>query len=425
MAANAILRRMSKCAVIFFAVAIAAALAGTPGSVALFTFTAPMTATMDLAVDVGTSVTVRCRVEYNATQRPPTVYLKKTFGNGTWLIATNDNIADLFAPLNRFTGSIIDNQQNGNDIYEWTITGLQLGDTGNYTCYTQTTYNSSSLSVSLNVTAEPTQLSLYINDEVQPQSMLPAVNKKALNIGQTYRIKCVATGSNPFPNVTLTSGTNVLPIDSTNMTTVRMNYVDAVAAVTRTKNISATWTMTNLNFGIAVKCTAGVKNPTAISNGFIPIAENALPNFVCPDQFDYDGKQAVLILTCKIFATDLSSYYVSWHNTTANMTVQGSKGVDIQAPRDSRYSLRVTAPQNDDTLWMMTLTINNANMIADLGKTSFHYVAIGNKGQAVHDVSIKSSMSGPISGGSLTVSPVGCLTLLMITIAMATLFSRQ
>jgi len=70
----------------------------------------------------------------------------------------------------------------------------------------------------------------------------------------------------------------------------------------------------------------------------------ALPNFNCPDQFDYDGKQPVLTLTCRIASSDLSSYFVSWRTTT-NMTVRGIKGSDVAAIGDSRYSLRVDGPQ--------------------------------------------------------------------------------
>jgi hypothetical protein len=76
----------------------------------------------------------------------------------------------------------------------------------------------------------------------------------------------------------------------------------------------------------------------------------ALPNFKCPDKFDYDGKQTVISLACSVASSDLSSYYITWRNTTANMTVTGTRGVDIQAPGDSRYVLRVNAPQVKDVI---------------------------------------------------------------------------
>jgi len=104
--------------------------------------------------------------------------------------------------------------------------------------------------------------------------------------------------------------------------------------------------------------------------------------------------------------------------------VTGTKGVDIQAPGDSRYVLRVNAPQVNDVWWTMALTINNANLIRDLDKITFRYVAIGSRGQAAHDVMIKSSMMpGPTSGGRLGTSTIGYVALL-ISIAMATMFSR-
>jgi len=92
---------------------------------------------------------------------------------------------------------------------------------------------------------------------------------------------CVASGSNPFPNVTLTSGTTVLTTDSANRTTVRMNYVDPTATVTRTLSVSASWTMTNQNVGSKITCNAGVKNPNATSNSFIVLADNGELRAAC------------------------------------------------------------------------------------------------------------------------------------------------
>jgi len=112
---------------------IAAASAATiPGRATLFTFTSPavISTATDALVDPGTTVTLRCQVVYSINSssviHAPSVQLKKTFGNGTWLIAENDVVKDQFTPLGRFAASAVDNQPNGIDVYEWTITSKKI-----------------------------------------------------------------------------------------------------------------------------------------------------------------------------------------------------------------------------------------------------------------------------------------------------------
>jgi hypothetical protein len=120
---------------------------------------------------------------------------------------------------------------------------------------------------------EPTQIGLYINDELQPQSPSVAINKKTLVLGQKYRLTCVASGGNPFPNVTLSGGNKVFTPSNMINTTSRADQ-SIFSPVNRTVSISVDWIMNSSYLGMPITCKAGVKNPMAISNSFIPLADN-------------------------------------------------------------------------------------------------------------------------------------------------------
>lgn len=413
-----------------FLAAIAVAAAGTDGRVTLFTFSSGMYSGQTTAlVDVGSSVNFRCRVEYNASMRAPTVSLKKTFPNATsHHVSTNDDIDDVFNGPQKFTVNPLDTVPNGADVYEWTIKNVTVGDSGIYVCYTNQ-LNFSSASVSLNVSVEPTHIDFYINDEKQPPSYPTSPFKKSVTIGQKLLLRCLASGGNPYPYVTLLSGSTAFDHQTNQTATVRQD-VAIPEAINRSTSVLVPLTMNKTYIGQPIVCTAGVKNTNALSYTVILVVDNVIPQFQCQDVMNYDPNQNSFSMVCKVFGPNVTSYYVNWQNTTKNMTIVGKQGVEIAAPDDGRYSLLVKPPmQGHDIWWTMTLNVNNAKTATDLTKNDYRFVAVNAWGQAVHTVNVQlgSAATRPPSvaaAGRLIWSTVGMMAALFCVVASA-IFHRM
>jgi CD80-like C2-set immunoglobulin domain len=127
--------------------------------------------------------------------------------------------------------------------------------------------------------AEPQVLSLYLNNELQTQSLPGAANKKLFDINKVYNVSCVASGGNPFPNVTIYSGSKLLtPISITYNTTV--SSPDVLGVVTRSTLVNVSIIMNVSHIGVPITCFAGLANPNGTSNAIIPISESGEFRFI-------------------------------------------------------------------------------------------------------------------------------------------------
>ena len=109
-----------------FVVGLANSSTVTPARVTQFTFypvAEPATLTVSQHLPVGSSVSFRCRAEYNSS-RTPSVRLRKTVNRIPFELATNEevNVDGLPSVLaDRISALIIDNNPNGVDVYQWNI----------------------------------------------------------------------------------------------------------------------------------------------------------------------------------------------------------------------------------------------------------------------------------------------------------------
>ena len=107
------------CVCVFVNMQTASAYAGM--NVTLFTFTTGQFNGLQSAmIDLGSSISFRCQITYN-TSRPPNAQLYRDFNGVKQHVATNDQIEDQFSLDGRYSSKIINNDPNGMDAYEWTI----------------------------------------------------------------------------------------------------------------------------------------------------------------------------------------------------------------------------------------------------------------------------------------------------------------
>lgn len=123
------------------------------------------------------------------------------------------------------------------------------------------------------ISAEPTQINFYVNDELLPASWPTAPIQKSLTVGQTYRLRCVASGANPFPNVSVSSGPTIFIPVLNETATVRQD-VAIPPAINRSTAVTVAFTMDKSYIGKPIVCTAGVKKVNATTYSFVPVVDN-------------------------------------------------------------------------------------------------------------------------------------------------------
>jgi hypothetical protein len=362
----------------------------------------------DILVEPGSTVSFRCRVSYDSSLNGPLVYFKKypiPVDDDTTL-ATRDEPNINIQFRGRFTATSINTGHPGIDEFEFTFTNVEVGDSANYTCSTRS--NSSGF-ISVNVSVEPTNIGFYVDNEWL-QINGTRNFKKTLILGQSYVLACNASGGNPFPNMSLsTSLGNQYTFTKDINWTYRedIDHNNFPGPLWRSRTVNTYFWMSKEYIGARVTCGAGAVNATTVTASFIAVADNASPQFNCSDTIFYDREKTTLSLTCGLYAVNLTEYFVEYINEDSTIGF-----VNSSTTGETRYSLHLTHPQEDDDVWsVMTLDIDDPQNFANLTKTQYKFIARNTKGQTVHSISVQYKI--PVSGSCQSV-----MSLMLTTIVL-------
>lgn len=408
-------------AVMLMALAVVGVRSATTGNVTNFTVNGNSSSYVQ--IQSGMKLQILCRVMYNTT--PPIVHIKKTdFSNHSWPLADNGEYAgDEVIPAD---WSVVDAAElvtlpPKTLEYIVTIYPTKNSDSGNYSCSVGTVKSR----ITVDVTTEATAATMTFNGQLLPTGQLQ--NSVQVTIGQAYSVSCNISGGNPYPTVNIsTSKGQLTPTQITTNWTAMSTAVN-MGFIRRATNATVQSLVFDASMlGKQVICAGGVNNPAAVSTYFIPISDAVVPQFQCTDKVMYPNKVMDLVISCQVFAPNLTSAYVRWTNSTKNNnTITAVLARSVSFVNDTRYALLVqvtpTATPSKTNYWYtMTLTVSHAHDIKDLGTISYQFVAANSMGQALHSVTVQLDSVSAVGGAPQNVlSMAGYLVTLLIAAVAA------
>lgn len=283
-------------------------------------------------VQAGDTIVFRCGVTLEKTEEAHSlvVHIKKWFPahKEGWVLTTNE---DVERPSPRYDADIEPNKTSSDygpvTEVEFTILQAELGDSGNYTCYT----SRNEMTAFVDVISEPNIAELRLNNSLvgrweirgEQRSINIKMGEQAIvKLNEHYTVECVVKGGNPPPDVVLSSGAT--PYEETSIrTTSRRDSTHAMSIPRHDVTATLNW-------------QASVQN----------IAQ---PLFDCVDKISLAEGENDLKVTCRVISmvSQLTSVSVRVYiGTEKNFTIESDTRdmiteTETAYPHDNRYVLKV------------------------------------------------------------------------------------
>jgi hypothetical protein len=380
------------------AVLLLAAIAGVNGGGTVVNLTvSPQTVMPDATINIA------CTVQPGSSG-VPTIHFRKSYGSFTstnsWDVSANEDLSDTITnnDANAMRFNVLPPSSNTTVgaplVYTLVIYNAKNEDSGNYTCWSGT----SNRTVLVNVPTEPNNVTLYLNG-----MPVGANEKRYVRLNAKYELKCIVSGANPYPNVTLSSGSSIPgPV------TYVWNYNRTSGIFGKvTSQTTATvmgWTADVSYIGKPLVCNGGVQNQKAVTTSFIPVTNHTEPMFSCNDTAYLAGSQSTLFINCSVYSepSNLVNAFVHWHTDLKNLSITGdlvNRDRAVALTDDGHYTLMITPPATPtDHWWKMSLRITSVRSLTKpVDGTIFSFVAVNSAGTAKHTVLVNVA-SGPVSG---------------------------